>query len=77
MDTTPAGRPEASVLVDPHRRGEQIGHTLERALLGAAGERWRWLQHRTITADATSQRLAARCGFVLVSVEHLVAPVGG
>ena len=71
---TPAGPPEVSVLVDPRRRGQHIGLDLERALLGAAGEHWRWLQHRTVAADGVSRRLAARCGFALVSVEHLVAP---
>ena len=71
---TPAGPPEVSVLVDPRRRGERLGLTLESALLGAAGGRWRWVQHRTVAADQVSQRLAARCGFTLVSIEHLVAP---
>lgn len=70
---TPAGPPEVSVLVDPVARRRGLALSLERALIGAAGGGpHRWLQHRTVLADVASQPLAARCGFDLLSIEHLV-----
>ena len=71
---TPAGPPEVSVLVDPQHRRRGLSLRLERSLVALAGGRWPALQHRTVAADTASQRLAARCGFALVSVEHLVRP---
>lgn len=71
---TPAGPPEVSILVDPRARGHGLAHRLELQLVAAAAGRWTWLQHRTIDSDRASQALARRCGFRLVSREHLVRP---
>jgi GNAT superfamily N-acetyltransferase len=76
MVTTPVGPPEVSVLVDAEHRRRGLALVLETALIGAAGGRQhRWLQHRTVLADVASQALAARCGFLLVSIEHLVRAI--
>jgi GNAT superfamily N-acetyltransferase len=69
---TMAGPPEVSVLVGPSARGRGVAEALERELLRQAAGRWEWLQHRTVVTDIASRSLAARCGFRLVSVEHLV-----
>ena len=72
---TPVGPPEVSVLVDPAHRRRGLAVILERALVGAlGGGPHRWLQHRTVITDVASQILAARCGFALLSIEHLVRP---
>lgn len=76
---TPAGPPEISVLVGPGARGRGVAVVLELEVLRRAVGRWEWVQHRTVESDTASRRLAARCGFRLVSVEHLVreAPADG
>ncbi|MEI4272270.1 GNAT family N-acetyltransferase [Klenkia sp. LSe6-5] len=71
---TPAGPPEISVLVGPGARGRGAASALEGEVLRRAAGRWEWVQHRTVESDLPSRRLAARCGFRLVSVEHLVRP---
>jgi RimJ/RimL family protein N-acetyltransferase len=70
----PAGPPEVSVLVDPAYRRQGLAARAEQGLIAAAAGRWVWLQHRTISQDQGSQRLAARCGFALLTREHLVRP---
>jgi len=70
---TLAGPSEVSVLVDPaHRRNGHAEHC-ELALMSIASNHMRWLQHRTIASDAPSQRLAANCGFRLISTETVLA----
>lgn len=71
---TPVGPPEVSVLVGARARGRGVGLAVEQGVLREAAGRWAWVQHRTVEPDLGSRALAARCGFRLVSVEHLVRP---
>lgn len=70
---TPAGPPEVSVLSSPDRRSQGLATAVERAVLGDAARRGIALvQHRTIVEDDVSIALALRCGFRIMTLEHLV-----
>lgn len=73
---TPAGPPEVSVLTTPQDRGTGCATAAEKAvLIGAARLGIAIVQHRTIAQDAPSILLSQRCGFRLLTLEHIVKPL--